>query len=32
MRERAEELGGEFTVLPGRPGLHIRASLPLQKE
>jgi len=32
MRERAEELGGEFTVLPGRPGFHIRASLPLQKE
>jgi signal transduction histidine kinase len=32
MRERAEELGGEFEVLPGRPGFHMRASLPLQKE
>jgi len=32
MRERAEELGGTFDLLPNQPGAHIRARLPLPEE
>lgn len=30
MRERAEELGGALSVTPRRPGVEVRASLPLR--
>jgi signal transduction histidine kinase len=32
MRERAEELGGHFAILPNLRGLHLQAVLPLVKE
>lgn len=32
MRERAEELGGHFAILPNSRGLHLQAVLPLVKE
>lgn len=32
MRERAEELGGSFQILPSQKGVHLRAMLPVVKE
>lgn len=32
MRERAEELGGRFTVLPSQQGFHLHAELPFVQE
>ena len=32
MRERAEELGGRFEILPSDQGLHLRTSLPVISE
>jgi len=32
MRERAEELGGHFAILPSPRGLHLQAVLPFMKE
>lgn len=32
MRERAEELGGSFQILPSQMGFHLRATLPIVKE
>lgn len=32
MQERAEELGGRFSILPGEQGCHLRAALPFVKE